>query len=224
MENNNELNDIILNKGNTASSNKKIILAVATLGIILIIVVMLMNSISSNGTDNLPQAAFPPKPEILQEDNSADEPLFEDVEVIQEHKDDTANLDEIAKKLKEESNIEAVTLPEVKKVTPTKEVTKKYIAPKKALVTSKNTVHKVPVIMSGVYYIQVGSFSKYAPNKKFLKSITDLHFAYKYHKVTIKSKTFNKVLVGPFKTKKEAQNAKRTIRAKIEPGAFLIKL
>ncbi|RLD40464.1 MAG: SPOR domain-containing protein, partial [Bacteroidetes bacterium] len=34
MDNKNELNDIILNRGGSANSNKKIILAVATLGVI----------------------------------------------------------------------------------------------------------------------------------------------------------------------------------------------
>ena len=46
------LNDIILNKGSNRQ-NKSVILAVATLGIILVIVVMLMNSLtvkSNNGS------------------------------------------------------------------------------------------------------------------------------------------------------------------------------
>ena len=224
MENDNELSDIILNKGNSASSNKKIILAVATLGVILVVVVMLMNSISSNGTDNLPQAMLPPKPAVIQENNTADEPLFEDVPIIEEKNNDTSNLDAIAKKLKEESLMEEATPVEPERVAPAKKVTKKYTAPKKVAILAQAKAHTNKVATSGHYYIQVGSFSKYAPNKKFLKSITNLHFAYKYHKVTIKSKIFNKVLIGPFKTKREAQNARRTIRAKIEPGAFLIKL
>ena len=52
MQESNELNDIILNKGGPANNNKKIILAIATLGVILIVVVMLMNSLTSTGTDN----------------------------------------------------------------------------------------------------------------------------------------------------------------------------
>ena len=217
MNDKNELNDIILNKGGAASSNKKIILAVATLGVILIIVVMLMNSLSSNGTDNLPQAALPPEPkaQIIQED--ADEPLFEEVEVIEEESNSDANLDEIAQKLKEESMQEEeeviVVAPKpVKKVAPKKPVAKKVAAP-------------VVKTTSGIaYYIQVGSFSKYEPNKKFLKSITNLGFNYKFHKITKNSKTFNKVLVGPFSTSKAAKDARRVLRAKVEPGAFLVKL
>jgi len=226
MEETNELNDIILNKSNTNSSNKKIILAVATLGVILVIVVMLMNSLSSNGTDNLPQAALPPKPDIENAVQSTDEPLFEDVQVIEENSADD-NLNDIARKLKAESAVIAVN----KKKTVTK---KPIVRPKphtKKPVVSHSTVKKSTSrhtvsreAKTGSYYIQVGSFSKYKPNKKFLKSITDLHYNYKYHKMTVNGKTLNKVLVGPFSTRAAAKKAKTKVRTKIEPGAFLIKL
>jgi len=222
MEDKNELNDIILNKGSSASSNKKIILAVATLGVILVIVVMLMNSLSSTGTENLPQAALPPKPALNEVNEAVSEPLFEDVEVVQETPKETPELDKIAQKLKEESQREEITpptiaavAPKVKTVTPKKEhkkrIVQKHVSKTKALPKAAK---------SGAYYVQVGSFSKYEPNKKFLNSITKLHYKYTYHKV----KKLNKVLIGPFKSRKEAINAKRIIRAKIEPGAFLIKL
>ena len=209
MEDKNELNDIILNKGNATSSNKKIILAVATLGVILVVVVMLMNSLSSSGTSNLPQAALPPKPELTNVVKPADEPLFEDVKVIEEKTSDDSNLAQIAQKLKQESIKEEKisVVPEVIKPVAKKVVkAPRKIAPK--------------VVASGSYYIQVGSFSKYKPNKKFLQSITNLNFNYKYHKVN----NLNKVLVGPFKSRKEAKDARRVIRAKVEPGAFLVKL
>jgi len=213
MEDKNELNDIILNKGNSASSNKKIILAVATLGVILVVVVMLMNSLSSSGTNNLPQAALPPKPEVNNVVKASEEPLFEDVPVIEEKTSDDTNLDKIAKKLKQESNKKEVVTVAPKVMKP---VAKKVVKSSRKKVTKK--VSKA--VTSGNYYIQVGSFSKYKPNKKFLKSITDLNFHYKYHKI----KNLNKVLVGPFRNRQEAKDAKRIIRAKIEPGAFLVKL
>ncbi|ADN09453.1 SPOR domain-containing protein [Sulfurimonas autotrophica] len=209
MNDKNELSDIVLNKNGSSSSNKKIILAVATLGIILIIVVMLMNSLSSQGTDNLPQAVLPPEPQAqVATQKATEEPLFEDVEVIQDNASSDEDLDKIAQKLKQESAQE-----------------QKVVAAPKKVVTKKKKVAPKPQATSTVkYYIQVGSFSKYEPNKKFLKSITDLGYKYTYHKVKINAKTLNKVLIGPFKTQKEANNAKRVIRAKIEPGAFLVKL
>ncbi len=216
MEEKNELNDIILNKGGGANDNKKIVLAVATLGVILIVVVMLMNTLTSNGTDNLPQAVLPPEPQANIAPQVQDEPLFEEVEVVQEENTQSSNLDKITQKLKEESQVEdmidtPMEVPVVQKVV-VKETHKKKEVP------------KVKTTSTGSYYIQVGSFSKYEPNKKFLKSITDKGFNYKYHKVTQNSKTLNKVLVGPFPTDKEARDNLRTIRSSIEAGAFVTKI
>lgn len=73
---------------------------------------------------------------------------------------------------------------------------------------------------SGSHYIQVGSFSKYEPNKNFLNSITSLGYNYRYQEAN----GVNKVLVGPFKTLDEARDARKVLRAKVEPGAFLTTL
>jgi DedD protein len=212
MEEKNQLNDIILNKGNSAANNKKIILAVATLGIILIIVVLLMNSISSSGTDNLPQAVLPPEPKEIREE-APNEPLFEEVEVVQEDTQKN-NLDNIAQRLKEESKQTAPTpVAEPVAITQPKPV---VTTPKPAPVQSTPTPAKTGEKM---YYAQVGSFSKYEPNKVFLKSITDKGFSYKYQKVG----AMNKVLIGPFADEKEARSSLKTIRKSIEPGAFLVR-
>jgi len=215
MNEKNELSDIVLNKSNSSNSNKKIILAIATLGVVLIVVVMVMNSMNSGKKDNLPQAVLPPKPQTeVAQDTNADEPLFEDVQVMQDDASSNADLDQIAQKLKQESNIEQKkSTPKPEKATPVfaKKVTKKV-----AITSSHPKVSSA----TGSYYIQVGSFSRYEPDKKFLKSIKDLGFDYKYHKVG----SLNKVLVGPFPTAQKANSAKRVIRSKIEPGAFLVKL
>ncbi len=228
MNENNELNDIILNKGGSTNNNKKIILAVATLGVILIVVVMLMNSLTSNGTDNLPQTPLPPKTESNILGTTENEPLFEDVEVLEETTQENANLDAIAARLKEESQEEIIVEEEivVEKEVIIPPVIEKPKPVKKAPVVKKATpVKKVVSTSSKVYYyIQVGSFSKYAPNKKFLKSITDLGYKYKFHKLIRKGKSTNKVLVGPFKSSVNAKDARRVLRAKVEPGAFLVKL
>lgn len=232
MEEKNELNDIILNKSAGASGNKKIVLAVATLGIILIIVVLLMNTLTSGGTDNLPKsenygkpkAVLPPEP-VSQVD---EEPLFEEVEVLKEDVQENDSLDKIAQRLKQESlqkkkeqpsePIKEIVEEELVEVTPVKEeVVAKKVEAKKVQKPKAKPAKKA-------YYIQVGSFTKYEPNKKFLKSITSQGFKYKYHKVIKNSKKLNKVLVGPFKNEKEARDALRTIRTNIEAGAFLVRV
>ncbi len=225
MEEKNELNDIILNKSGSASNNKKIILAVATLGIILIVVIMLMNSLASNSTDNLPQAVLPPEPKTKITQDVQEEPLFEEIEVVEEEVQNNNDLDKIAQRLKKESlsQKETVTKNKVTETSKAKEVVQKPKVQEKQ--TTKTTPKPTEVASAKqAYFIQVGSFSKYAPNKKFLKSITDKGYTYKYHKVTVNSKTLNKVLVGPFTTEKEARKALRKIKSSIEAGAFLVKL
>ena len=241
MEEKNELNDIILNRNSATNSNKKIVLAVATLGVILIIVVMLMNSVASNNTDNLPQAVLPPKPELssILPKPAQEEPLFEDVKVMKDENQDNNNLDDIAKKLKQESQGTQEKLPAAKEsaskqeqvvkenrvvkdtaktVTPIKEK-----APVEKVATEKVSTDKA--IVTGAYYIQVGSFSKYEPNKKFLISITDKGYSYTYHNVSKNAnEPLNKVLVGPFKSEKEARDALAVIRNSIEAGAFLTRM
>ena len=214
MEEKNELNDIILNKGGSSAGNKKIVLAVATLGVILIIVVMLMNTLTSKGTDNLPQAVLPPEPKSQVADAVVEEPLFEEVEVIQESEPDNDSLDKIAQKLKEESKKEK-TQKVIKKTAPKKVVKK---------TTKKITQKPKTTATADSYFIQVGSFSKYEPNKKFLDSILSQGYKYKYHKVEQSGKILTKVLVGPFHNESEARAALRTIRSKIEAGAFLTKI
>lgn len=231
MEEKNELNDIILNKGGNSNSNKKIILAVAALGVILIVVVMLMNSLTSNGTDNLPQAVLPPEPQMQADAVQEEEPLFEEVEVIQDEAQNNANLDEIAQRLKQESQEEAKTLePEVQaapvaKAQETQTIQKEQPkAVQKPVEKPKATPQVTKSSSTVAYYVQVGSFSKYAPNEKFLNSITSKGYTYKYHKINSGSKTLTKVLIGPFNSEKDARTALRKIRSSIEAGAFITKL
>jgi len=242
MDENNELSDIVLNKDGTSNSNKKIILAIATLGVVLIIVVMLMNSINSKGTSNLPHAALPAKPktEVSKTTLDTKEPLFEAVPVVQEKQKEDTNLDHIAKKLKQESAVQKAepikepikTTPIVKKekiVKKQHKVVKEKIIHKKAerikkktkiLAKKVQTAPKKVALNRHSYFVQVGSFSKYKPNKKFLDSISKLGYKYSYHKV----KNINKVLVGPFNTREEANKAKTLLRSKVVRGAFLVKL
>ena len=109
---------------------------------------------------------------------------------------------------------------EMKKVEKVKVKAKE--APKKVTAVKKE-VPKAQTSSAKAYFVQVGSFSKYAPNKKFLDSILNQGYRYKFHKVTRNSKILNKVLVGPFYNEVEARAALRTIRSNIEAGAFLTK-
>ncbi|QHG90978.1 SPOR domain-containing protein [Sulfurimonas sp. CVO] len=225
MDEKNELNDIILNKGNSSTGNKKILLAVAALGIILIVVVMLMNTLTSSGTDNLPQAALPPETQE-QTSTQVDDSFFEKVDVVKEDKEDeeSVSLDAIAQKLKEENIIEETQAATQESVKANTDETKKVQTKEEVVQNVAIQPQAESTNLSNAYYIQVGSFAKYEPNKKFLDSILKLGYKYKFHKVTIDSRTFNKVLVGPFNSEAEAREALAPIKKSIEAGAFLIKI
>lgn len=220
MNEKNELNDIILNRGNSASSNKKIVLAVATLGVILIIVVMLMSTLTPDAKDNLPQPIPLPQEEVLSVEKPQEEPLFEEVDVVQEDSDGSDSLDQIAQRLKQQSQESKEVVKEPKQ----EEAAEVIATPKAEAKVQKETQAETPKLSDeNAYFVQVGSFSKYAPNKKFLDSILAQGYKYKFHKVAKGSGVLNKVLVGPFYTEKEARSALRTIRSNIEAGAFLTK-
>ncbi len=216
MDEKNELNDIILNKGVSTGSNKKIILAVATLGIILIIVVMLMSTLTPDAKDNLPQPIPVPVHEVTSIPQTESEPLFEEVEVIEEDSMDSDSLDMIAQRLKQES-IQSTEVVQPKRKT----VVTKRVEPAPKRVVKKEVKRATPKASKAKhYYIQVGSFSRYKPSKEFLNSIVKRGYKYKFHKVG----SLNKVLIGPFYSERKARIALRSIKRKIEAGAFLTKI
>jgi len=239
MEEKNELNDIILNRSGGNNGMKKIMLAVASLAILLIIVVVIMSSLNSGGTANLPQPIEPPKPSLA---NSAleEDPLFEPV-AIDEGLSEEETLDNVAKKIKEQSqntevNSELIGGPDeiiieepttvvvpAKYEKPVKEEPKKVVKPVVKPAVKPSTTTSKPAI-KGNYYVQVGSFGRFSPDKKFLQKITSNGYTYKLHKVTVSGKEMTKVLVGPYTTDKAARKDIKDIRAKIEPGAFLSRI
>jgi DedD protein len=85
-------------------------------------------------------------------------------------------------------------------------------------------VEDVRTAEMGHYYIQVGSFAKYAPSKAFLNKIADRGYTYTYHKVNQNGRTLTKVLVGPFKTQSSAREALPIIKKSVIQTAFLVKL
>lgn len=234
MEEKSELNDIILNKSSASANSRRVVLAVATLGIVLILVVMLMNTLTSSNTDNLPQAVLPPEPH-KETKAVAGEPLFEDVKVIQEANKESGSLDEIAQRLKQESTKEGTstqqtaqtqqaTLDAEKKIEQKKVIeAKKVTPPKESVVEQKAPPPPSSTTPSG-YYVQVGSFSKNQPNREFLDSITKLGYGYTFHKIANNATPLSKVLVGPFSNEAEARKALKNIRISVEPAAFLTKI
>jgi len=250
MEERNELNDIILNKTEKKGSNKKLLVAIATFAIILIIVVVVMNKLGGSQESNLPH---PPKQraivvEEIQEPDYAErsvpviensiehtselveEDVVEDVDVIPE--DDNVLEEPVYEKKTVQKPKSKPVVKAKKKVTKTSKPKAKTTRPSGKYNPKKQRVEKSKAVepskpvaaTKGSYYVQVGSFAKYAPSKKFLSKIEKHGYTYTYHKVTRNSKTLNKVLVGPFKTKAAAREALPVIKRSIVRGAFLTKI
>jgi DedD protein len=238
MEEKNELNDIILNRNSGNSGMKKIMLAVASLAILLIIVVVIMSSLNSDGTANLPQPIEPPK-NVQAKAPIEEDPLFEPI-AIDEAPVQEESLDNVAKKIKEQSQkeqeSELITGPDETLMVEESEeviVPAKYEKPVKkapqitAPKTTPKPVAKKPAtpapakaIQVGNYYVQVGSFGRFSPDKKFLAKITANGYTYTFHQVG----KLNKVLIGPYSSEKAARKELKAIRANIEPGAFLSRI
>ncbi len=147
MEEKNELNDIILNKGGSGNGSKKLLLAIAALTLILIIVLVIMSSLKNDEVQKSPQAILPPEPSAPTEVIS--DPLFEPVEVIQEGNGSIGeqNLDQVAQKIKEESLQNA---PSVQGVVPATTVTKTVTQPTSPVQSTQAPVVVAPIVSPAV--------------------------------------------------------------------------
>ncbi len=67
------------------------------------------------------------------------------------------------------------------------------------------------------FYVQVGSFSKFSPNKQLMGLIESSKLSYRMQK----SGDNNRLLIGPFASKKIAQDKLSEIREKINKDAFV---
>lgn len=67
------------------------------------------------------------------------------------------------------------------------------------------------------FYVQVASFSRLSPNQQLLSLITSENFSYRMQKAGEN----NRLLIGPFASRQEAQNKLAEIREKINKSAFI---
>jgi len=106
----------------------------------------------------------------------------------------------------------------IKETTKTKKVEHKikHIIKKSTPKKRPNRVHTNAISYGGNIYIQVGSFSK-GPSASFIDKIRSAGFKYRIKEVN----GYRRVLVGPFKTKSDAQRVLGRVKSKISPSAFI---
>lgn len=124
----------------------------------------------------------------------------------------------------QKKKIDAVVKPKIKAPIVKKEVIKavekKIVKP---LVVQKPIVTTTKTTKVAGYYIQIGAFTK-TPDKALLSSITKKGYNYNVHKMTIKGRLYNKVLIGAYPTRgialKDLNNVKKDFNNK---NAYILK-
>jgi DedD protein len=246
---NNELNDIILNgKKEKTRTNKKILLGIGGMTLILIIIVTIMGRIMHTEESQLPSVTSleTKKPEIPETTATVKEALEE----INKNDTETTSIEldtiteQISNKLKEE-NLSDKSVSKAKETVPKAPIIEEVVIEEPAIApkiekkkpqakksveattvsAAKKTAVSTPAENSmptaGNVYIQVGAFSKYKPDASFLQKITNAGYTYTFFRVVKNGTINNKVLVGPFSDNTDARKNLTKVRKAIEPGAFI---
>jgi DedD protein len=107
-----------------------------------------------------------------------------------------------------------------------------YTPPKKVYTPKEEKVVKTEVkrnIFSNTstkprgYFIQVGAFSK-APSSSFISKIKKANLKYTIHKVEVKGRFYNKVLIGPYSSKAKASSDMARVKTKLNiSSSYVLK-
>lgn len=222
-----DLDNLII-QSKKPSGLKKILLAAAILLLVLILIILVTKSLIEG--DNTPRSSviLPPEP-VSKPAPQAKEPLFEQVP-IEEENGSKNKIEQVISKLKQNapkevkeaapSVQEQVKVPEkpAKAATP-KQVTQKP-EPKTAPPVKKVEKPKAPAA-SGKYFIQVGAFFRYPPDKKFLDSIKKESLNYIVVEGTKSGKPYKKVLVGPYQSRSAAKKDLDRVKKRINQNAYI---
>jgi len=222
MEENNELDNLII-QTEKPSGLKKLLLAAAILLLVLIIIILVTKSLVQ--PEEKPQSSIilPPEPTV-QTQPPAKEPRFEEVP-IEEEKPAPEHVKQVIEKAKGEQPVAEQTkaeTPAAEKEPVVEEVTEKPVAPAKTVTEKPKPKPKPkPVAASGRYFIQVGAFFRYPPNKKFLRSIESEGLHYVIVEGTRAGKPYKKVLIGPYPTKTAAKADLGRVKKRINQNAYI---
>ena len=107
-----------------------------------------------------------------------------------------------------------------------KEKPKVQTKPKREIVippaVETNFTKKTAAKVKG-YYIQIGAFTK-KPSDKLLRSISKKGYKYTVHRINIKGRIYNKVLIGSYSSKSEATKIISKVKKDFNnPNAYILK-
>ena len=235
----NELGDIMLDNSEPSSTrdNKKKYIVLGLVLIILFLITIIVIRLLTN--DKSTDDSFVQNEKISQEDILNNDNIEEQYQKIINEK--LQNIKEKKSTLNDSINIEKTQADEIKLEKVLNPIEEKKIKEiKEDILEIKNEkIVKIPLIKKVVKktstttslfeivkgsYVQVGSFTK-QPAAKYLDNILNNGYNYKLYKVIVKGKSFTKVLVGPYKSKKDARAELNAIKKALNvPSAWIIKI
>ncbi|MFY9074814.1 SPOR domain-containing protein [Malaciobacter mytili] len=245
-----ELGDIMLGTSNDSNeiNKKKYLILGLVLIILFLLTIVIIRLINSPSEDSGFETNKSKEEKILENDNIEEQYqkiIDEKLKNIKEQnnqveqKEEELNIQSIEekeKKIEEETvakpdvfGIKEEVAVEEKKVEPVKEEVAKEqtTLPKKKPVVTEPKVEKKPVVKTTTKpegtFVQVGAFSK-QPAQKYLDKIVNNGFAFTIYKVNINGKIYNKVLIGPYKNRAEAEKNMEIIKRKLNiSSAFILR-
>lgn len=246
MDEKQELNDLLIEDDEfeeSSGSSKKILLIGAAALILFLMAIFVVYSVNRGDDPAVSQSAPLPdaEPEAIEqpvESSVLDEkPLFEQVPIEEEdpaamnQKDEFEKIVDEIKQKQVQKPVSAPTKPipmqptqtEKPEKVPTPAVSKPEPAASKPKAAETSMPKPSGSVPAG-FYVQVGAFFKFTPDKQFIRAITEHHFSYELLKTSQNGKEVTKVLVGPFGTRSEANQALATIKEKINSRAFIKKI
>ncbi|WP_086286908.1 SPOR domain-containing protein [Campylobacter sp. P0085] len=252
MEENNNLQDILLDKNEEEKSGgiRKILIGVALLVIIFVVVLIVVKFLNSNetkkGNDISDSLLLPAELPANTSDNSGSNDLFEQVPIVSDNSNSKESFENIVNEYKNAqaamdttpSMIVPVLPPKVEEpfgatapaVKDNKKEPVKNVEPKKEPAKNVEPVKKVepkkePATTNGLAkgtYIQVASVSKLDRNSALIKRITANGYKYTTHEVVVNGNKVVKILIGPFGSNIESNIQK--IRQDVSSGAFVYRV
>ncbi|ARU47863.1 SPOR domain-containing protein [Sulfurospirillum diekertiae] len=249
MENRNELSDIVLEKGdNKTVKMKRILILVAFLILVFLVALASMKVANKDQGKDTSKLILPPEP-TQETQIPKDDQLFKQVPIIEENpkkesfedmiktlKDKEAQKQEDAKgsdvKTKETTTTTPTATTPVKEPAPAKvkeEPKKEAAKPQQMLRSTEVTPASTPSTTSGSgtvspgIYVQVGAVAT-APDAKQLNDIKSKGFDCKTYATVVNGNKVVKLLIGPYATSAEAENALSLIRSSVNKNAFIYRV
>ncbi|GEM_PF-7029291 len=242
MQDASELNNILLDRNDSKKSRKKGLIILALLTLLLIAIVMIIGLFAQDKRAGIPdhKRVVVAKEDLVSTEPVAVSQISSSVEsrveseleaIIQKVKEQELKMrdESIDIASKQSSSVASTIVSSSSVAQQSVEHESPQALPKSSAIATASTP-KPPsnratklAYNPSKYYIQVGSFSRYSPDKKFIKKITSSGFSYAIHRVSSRDKIINRLLIGPYESRSEAKHALLRVKSTIESGAFIYK-